>query len=68
VIFAIWVIFVVELAYFASQTKVADFTNAHLVYKDVFQFDVPMDVSGTLVEVSYTPHDLAKHRASVIVR
>ena len=58
----------VRLADLASETKVANSTDTHFVYQNIFKFDVSVDISCNFVQVSYTPDDLAKHHASVIRR
>ena len=65
---AIHTFVIVRFAYFAGEAKIDDSTDPHFIHKDVFKLDVSMNVSGDLVQVSYTSDDLAKHHASVIMR
>ena len=57
----------IRLAYCARETKVGNSTDTHFIHEDVFELDVSVDIPSDLVQVTYTPDDLAKHHASIIV-
>ena len=59
---------IVRLANFAGKSKVGNSTDAHFVHKNVIEFDISVDITCNFVQVTYTPDDLAKHHASVIMR
>jgi len=59
---------VVYLTNFASEAKVANPTDAHLVYKNILEFDIPVYISCDLVQVTYALYNLSKHPAYFIVR
>jgi hypothetical protein len=50
-----------------GHTEVADTAYAHLIDKDVLEFEVGVNETHLLVEIAHTTDDLTEHHARVLM-
>jgi hypothetical protein len=51
-----------------GHAEIADTAYAHLIDKDVLEFEIGMNESHLFVKITYTADDLAEHHASIVMR